>query len=430
MRELIGTVVLANTVSMLISNREGAIWIADCDEDALFYERRCAHPQATVLPAAGQGHEVLLILKERGFEGVFATLQCSTDRLEADEFALSSGDVTSFLVFSESCLRILQELGGRVWITASESNTSGFMQRAILISYALKIAREAMGINRKDRVQSEEILDRIVDWQRFEIKKFEEIAEVGLRVFEAINEQVVDRSVICGDDLLVVLSNALAKYRPRGIASASKPNAEELLRDLMIGYEIKEFEDEQMFWDLRAWQRTNGFPALRDWRVLDALGALLDQRYWESDLKRFLSINGDAQLAGFKMDLDNFKQVNEVLGHMGGDEAIRLYCTVVSKEIGDVAEIYRRGGDEVVAIAPYLSAEQARVRAASLLRAIQHEFKGWAESKGIPVQPTASIGLVVFTARQEYGGIVAALDEAQLRAKRNGKNRVEEIQIQ
>lgn len=164
MREFIGVEVLANTVSMLISTSEGAIWISDCDQEAFFYEARCAHPKAIVIPAANQAHTVITMLKERGIIGVVATVPLSAAKPTDNEFSLSCGDVTSLLVFSSSCLRILEEIAGRIWYTAADNLTGGFRARAIRIARGLALMREALGVTAKDRARSLSLLQSIVNW--------------------------------------------------------------------------------------------------------------------------------------------------------------------------------------------------------------------------------------------------------------------------
>jgi len=112
-----------------------------------------------------------------------------------------------------------------------------------------------------------------------------------------------------------------------------------------------------------------------------------------------------AQFAAFKMDLDNFKGVNEALGHSGGDEAIRLYCLIVKRILGKSGEVYRRGGDEVVVFAPGLDGSAARALAEKVRNAVESDFREWGDKKGLSGFPTASIGLaLVASQRRKLSG--------------------------
>lgn len=52
------------------------------------------------------------------------------------------------------------------------------------------------------------------------------------------------------------------------------------------------------------------------------------------------------------LDLDNFKLVDEILGHPTGDRALRVFASAITKSIRDEDEAYRDGGDEFVIFAP------------------------------------------------------------------------------
>jgi diguanylate cyclase (GGDEF)-like protein len=129
-------------------------------------------------------------------------------------------------------------------------------------------------------------------------------------------------------------------------------------------------------------------------------------------------------VAMFKIDLDNFKQVNEDLGHAAGDEAIRLYCKTVINILGTVGEVYRRGGDEVVVLAPGLGETVARELGEVTRLKIEEIFRDWASSRHLTIPPTASIGLAISDSVESRSRIVERADEAQRQAKHQGKNRV------
>jgi diguanylate cyclase (GGDEF)-like protein len=439
MREFLGVDVLANAVSMLASSRRGAIWISDCDEEARFYESRCAHPEATVLPAPNQATDVLTSVKHRGIDGVLATIPNPEKPLQEDEFSLSAGDVISLLVLSPSCMRILEEVGGRNWLAAADVVTGGFMNRSEQIAVFYGVIARAIAAGRMNRGAGTELLQGIVSWPLFEINRSandngrfpEELWRRALAKAEEYRELKgrSNSAPFLGDDLLIVLGNALTHFRPRGVTPNRTAGPDELLPLLFAGYDIHEFESDELYWDLRTWQRIKKYPVLREWRLLEPFGLLLDQRYWERDLAKFLSYGDRRVIAVLKLDLDNFKAVNERLGHAGGDEALKLYSSIIKEEIGAIAEIYRRGGDEVIAFAPFITPEEARDRAESLRAAIEGRFRRWGRSIGLEVSPTASVGLVLCLSTDPQEDVVKAIDAAQKRAKDEGKNRVVEIAI-
>jgi diguanylate cyclase (GGDEF)-like protein len=225
-------------------------------------------------------------------------------------------------------------------------------------------------------------------------------------------------------DAVQVLAHATRKYRPRGIKARREVSAEELAGMLCMAFDLGELESDEIFWRMKRWERRNSqYPLLRQWRILDPLGVVWDQRYWEDDLSRMLGFLGTkVQMAAFKMDLDNFKAVNDTLGHASGDEAIRLYCSIVKQTIGKLGEVYRRGGDEVVALISEIDSNQAQALAERIRTSIESQFVVWSQNRGLAHPPTASIGLVVTDTRRSQEDIIRSLDAAQLEAKQKGKN--------
>lgn len=50
------------------------------------------------------------------------------------------------------------------------------------------------------------------------------------------------------------------------------------------------------------------------------------------------------------IDMDHLKEINDIYGHLAGDEAIRSMALILLQEIGDFADVFRFGGDEFVAV--------------------------------------------------------------------------------
>ncbi|HTA36049.1 MAG TPA: EAL domain-containing protein [Solirubrobacteraceae bacterium] len=121
------------------------------------------------------------------------------------------------------------------------------------------------------------------------------------------------------------------------------------------------------------------------------------------------------------IDLDNFKLINDTLGHQAGDE---LLCAVTARLQSAVREpdtLGRLGGDEFVVIAEDISLEAGpELIAERLLEALSEPF-ALAES-GARLKVTASIGVAAGT-RSAADELLRDADIAMYRAKCNGKDR-------
>jgi len=74
------------------------------------------------------------------------------------------------------------------------------------------------------------------------------------------------------------------------------------------------------------------------------------------------------------LDIDNFKNINDTLGHQAGDEALIKVAEAMHRERRESDSLYRWGGDEFALIIPQVAPEEARVAAKRYVRAI-HRIK-------------------------------------------------------
>ena len=72
------------------------------------------------------------------------------------------------------------------------------------------------------------------------------------------------------------------------------------------------------------------------------------------------------------LDLDNFKAVNDVLGHLVGDQLLREVADALRATVREADTVVRQGGDEFCILAPETSAEEA----ALLVGRIKHALRG------------------------------------------------------
>lgn len=155
-------------------------------------------------------------------------------------------------------------------------------------------------------------------------------------------------------------------------------------------------------------------------RILEPFGILLDVRYVEPDLRDQLARRG-MPVSVIRLDLDGFKSVNDGHGHAAGDEVLKAYLTAVRDTIGDDGTAYRAGGDEVAAVLAGL--EHAGVLRVAELKTAIADMLVQHQGARLP-RVTASIGVASTPPAQRTPDLEAIADDAQRRAKAEGKNRV------
>jgi diguanylate cyclase (GGDEF)-like protein len=134
------------------------------------------------------------------------------------------------------------------------------------------------------------------------------------------------------------------------------------------------------------------------------------------------STRSQTPVAALFVDLDNFKSINDTLGHGVGDELLRAVAARLDGVIRGADALGRLGGDEFVVISEELSlAVGPELIAERLLDALKQPFKLGAD-KETRVTVTASIGIAAgdHTSAEE---LLRNADIAMYRAKWDGKNR-------
>ncbi len=129
-------------------------------------------------------------------------------------------------------------------------------------------------------------------------------------------------------------------------------------------------------------------------------------------------------------DIDHFKQVNDVHGHLAGDAALRRFAEQVTGCIRPYDRVGRYGGEEFLLVLPGISAEDAAHRIATLHDAISNLMvrDGKAEfrmtcSLGAVFVDKAGGTIVSGPGESEQHVLLAAADQALYEAKEAGRNR-------
>lgn len=111
----------------------------------------------------------------------------------------------------------------------------------------------------------------------------------------------------------------------------------------------------------------------------DALTGVLNRRALTEEAEREIARSRRSQepLSILMMDLDSFKQTNDLLGHSAGDEALRAVANVLKHSLRQQDVVARFGGDEFVAILPETKNDAAQEIAERLLRKISSLQLAW-----------------------------------------------------
>lgn len=162
----------------------------------------------------------------------------------------------------------------------------------------------------------------------------------------------------------------------------------------------------------------------------DPLSGLPNRRAFEQALEEAVNRSrraGDQATLCF-IDLDRFKIVNDTCGHAAGDELLKSIARMIAHRVRTGDLISRIGGDEFALILHDCSADDARRLAEDLREAVSTFRFHW---EGRRFSVGASVGLVRVDGRVSSASeLLVAADLACYAAKRGGRNRVMEHEIE
>jgi diguanylate cyclase (GGDEF)-like protein len=161
---------------------------------------------------------------------------------------------------------------------------------------------------------------------------------------------------------------------------------------------------------------------LEDISQRDPLTGLYNRRYLFTKLEYELARVRRGQSFGIvMMDLDSFKRVNDLQGHLRGDLLLKEVASALSASTRAIDTAARYGGDEFMIVLPDADAAQARVVAERISAGVRDV--GLRFDAQQPV--TASLGVAVAHLDDSVASIIRRADESAYRAKREGGNKVE-----
>jgi diguanylate cyclase (GGDEF)-like protein/PAS domain S-box-containing protein len=157
----------------------------------------------------------------------------------------------------------------------------------------------------------------------------------------------------------------------------------------------------------------------------DALTGLFNRNFFHQELDRLveqIKRSEERQSALFYIDLDNFKYVNDTLGHAAGDEVLKDVTAILKTRTRKADLLCRLGGDEFTVIIYNTNEEQAK----HIAESFRQEMQSYAYTEGKhKIDVGCSIGIALITQDSKSSeNILAHADYACYQAKRAGRNRV------
>jgi diguanylate cyclase (GGDEF)-like protein len=172
------------------------------------------------------------------------------------------------------------------------------------------------------------------------------------------------------------------------------------------------------------WSRNERMQELQQQASHDPLTGLKNRRRFDEDLRteRARSRREGTEGALLMLDLDNFKQVNDTLGHPIGDRVIGEIAGVLQGRTRETDVLARLGGDEFAIVLPNCDAVEARSVAEAIAAAIREHVP---TEEGVP-PITASIGVAMFgpDAGLNRESLEVEADAAMYEAKQAGRDSV------
>ncbi len=164
--------------------------------------------------------------------------------------------------------------------------------------------------------------------------------------------------------------------------------------------------------------------SLKRLSVTDDLTGIYNRRYFFDRLGQ--EINQTQRyghpLSVIILDLDNFKSVNDCMGHQAGDDVLREFSTLLKNKLRKGETAARYGGEEFAVILPHVNGSDSLKAAEAVRRTVESaEFS--CSHAGVKI--SVSIGVAELDeSLRDPDEVIARADKALYEAKRQGKNRV------
>ncbi len=171
-------------------------------------------------------------------------------------------------------------------------------------------------------------------------------------------------------------------------------------------------------------QQAKSIEIIREMAIRDELTGLFNRRHLMEllDQEKKRSSRGGGMFCLAMLDIDHFKNVNDVHGHLAGDEVLRTVATMMNNSLRNTEFCGRYGGEEFMIVLTQTDIKGALICAERVRTNIKNIVFPEIDTN---FKVTVSIGVSEYQMREDVEKVISRSDEALYRAKKGGRNRVE-----
>ncbi|BBC27052.1 EAL domain-containing protein [Pseudanabaena sp. ABRG5-3] len=259
------------------------------------------------------------------------------------------------------------------------------------------------------------IAERLTGWQAEEaqgmplLKVFIIVNEITRKPAEnPINKALLEERIVGLANHSILIARDGIEYAIEDSAAPIRDRQGQIIGAVMVFHDVTESRtlSRQLSWEASH----------------DALTGLINRRGFEQQLVEAIASlqKHEQQHALCYLDLDQFKVVNDTVGHIAGDELLRQITTILHKGVRSSDTLARLGGDEFGLLLTQCPLAQA-TQIAETIKDLVHHFRFVWDSKTFMIG--VSIGVVAIDKpNQNLMEIMGAADAACYAAKANGRN--------
>ncbi len=258
-----------------------------------------------------------------------------------------------------------------------------------------------------------------------------DVDEIIKKNIETLREKTYQKSIKVGSLLLfAILTAALVIFAFGKRLNKSIEEFKDSIKNAAVkeievdnnSFKFKEFDEIANFSNLIIKRLHDQNQRLEFKSRHDDLTSLPNRVNFETFIDGLItrSKNTDVQFAVFYLDLDNFKEINDTIGHHVGDLLLTIIAERLKNHLGSEDMVARIGGDEFLIASPGINCtEDAELIAARILNQFEAPF----DLDGALKQISASVGVSLFPLdASTCSELLANADMAMYEAKRMGKN--------